>query len=149
MNPVGFKTVSSYYNNSIYLLFCGINNRQTSPRFRSKQTRQASPSRHGSRQGKEIGGGAATADLPLEANQYRGKAVGFGDISVTLTVDDGQMTAVSVSTLNETPGYARHLGDQFAQQIMASGSIDTVSGATVTCSAVREALAQAMQSAKL
>lgn len=98
-------------------------------------------------QARKIGSGNSVVDAPLEANQYRGKAVGFGDVSVTLTVQGGSITAATVNTSNETAGYGRNLGDQFAQEIMSKGDIDTVSGATVTSNAISKALGLAKQSA--
>jgi 2,4-dienoyl-CoA reductase-like NADH-dependent reductase (Old Yellow Enzyme family)/thioredoxin reductase len=98
-------------------------------------------------QARKIGSGNSTADAPLTENQHRGKAVGFGDVSVTLTVAGGTLTAATVNTSNETVGYGRSLGDRFAQEIMSKGSIDTVSGATVTSNAVSQALVLAKQAA--
>ncbi|MDR1422973.1 MAG: FAD-dependent oxidoreductase [Coriobacteriales bacterium] len=98
---------------------------------------------------RQIGSGSAEADEPLGENQYRGTAVGFGDLSVTITVESGSITAAKVNTSQETVGYARHLGEQFAPQIVAKGDIDAVSGATVTCDAVQDALAQAKSQAGL
>ncbi|MDR1422600.1 MAG: FAD-dependent oxidoreductase [Coriobacteriales bacterium] len=96
---------------------------------------------------REIGGLSIETEEPLAANQYRGSALAFGTVSVTLTVEGKVITAVVVNTRHETAGIARHLGDQFAAEIMAKGSVDAVSGATITSDAVREALAEAKQQA--
>lgn len=84
-----------------------------------------------------------------DGNTYTATATGIGDVTVTITVEDGKLVNVEVDTSNETAGIGRELGSEFAQQILEKGSIDTVSGATVTTNAVREALADCMKQAGL
>ena len=95
-------------------------------------------------------GEASTAQTgPTGDNIFTATATGIGDVTVTITVEDGKLTQVKVDTSNETAGIGRELGEQFAQQILEKGAVDTVSGATVTSNAVREALAQCMKQAGL
>lgn len=96
---------------------------------------------------RQLGQDTGEEDAPLTENQYRGKAIGFGDVSVTLDVENGQITGVKVNTSHETEGVGRGLGDQFEQEIMEKGEIDAVSGATLTSEAVSEALASAKEQA--
>lgn len=84
-----------------------------------------------------------------DGNTYTATATGIGDVTITITVEDGKLVNVEVDTSNETAGIGRELGSEFAQQILEKGSIDTVSGATVTTNAVREALADCMKQAGL
>lgn len=97
---------------------------------------------------RKLGAGAATQIGPAaEGNTYSATATGIGDVTVTITVEDGKITKADVDTSNETAGIGRDLGGPFAQQIMDNGNIDAVSGATLTSNAVREALAVCKQKA--
>lgn len=98
---------------------------------------------------RSIGENLGEPDAPLEDNQVRGKAVGFGDISVTLTVEGGKITAAKVNTSYETAGIGKETGETFAQQIMETGTVDVITGATETSRAVQEALASAKSQAAL
>lgn len=90
---------------------------------------------------RRLGNGGDTAKAALKENQYTATATGIGDVQVTITVEDGKIVDVIVDTSNETAGIGRDLGDQFAKQIMEGGSVDAVSGATLTSDAVSRALA--------
>ena len=91
---------------------------------------------------RRVGNGAAAQQAALAANQYSATATGIGDVTVTITVEDGKLVDAIVDTSNETAGIGRDLGESFARQIMAGGDLDTVSGATVTCNAVKEAFSK-------
>lgn len=91
---------------------------------------------------RQIGNGAASAKQELADNQFSATAAGIGDVTVTITVDDGTISAAEVDTSNETEGIGRSLGEQFAQEILSAGQIDAVSGATLTSTAVQDALAE-------
>lgn len=97
---------------------------------------------------RKIGSGSDAQTGPAtEGNTYSATATGIGDVTVTITVEDGKITKVDVDTSNETAGIGRELGDSFAEQIMGNGDIDAVSGATITSNAVREALAECKRKA--
>lgn len=88
-------------------------------------------------------------DTASDGNTYTVTATGIGDVTVTITVEDGKLVKVDVDTSNETEGIGRHLGSEFAEQILQKGSVDAVSGATVTSKAVQEALAECLKQAGL
>lgn len=98
---------------------------------------------------RKIGSGSSQSAQVLDENQYSATAVGIGDVTVTITVEGGKIAGAHVDTSNETAGIGRQLGEQFAQQILVKGDIDTVSSATVTSDAVREALAECKKQAGL
>ena len=84
------------------------------------------------------------------AETFTGAANGIGEVTVTLTVEDGRITAAEVAGDGETPGYggieACKDGTYAAQIVAAQGAdIDGVSGATVTSDAVRKATTLAMR----
>lgn len=96
---------------------------------------------------RKAGQGAEGNSGQLKDNQYRASAVGIGDVTVTITVEDGRITEAFVNTSNETEGIGRHLGEVFAEQIEEKGEIDSVSGATITSQAVQSALSQCKKEA--
>ncbi|MDO5299686.1 MAG: flavocytochrome c [Clostridia bacterium] len=88
------------------------------------------------------------------AETYTGTANGIGEVTVTLTVEDGKITAADVVGDGETPTYggieACQDGTFAAQIVEAQGAeIDGVSGATVTTTAVKDATKKAMEAAGL
>ncbi|MBQ2991310.1 MAG: flavocytochrome c [Clostridia bacterium] len=85
------------------------------------------------------------------AETFTGEDAGIGPVVVTLTVEGGQITAATVDTSNETVGIGAHLGEAFAQEIVAeqTADVDDVSGATVTTNAVEAAAKKAMIAAGL
>lgn len=85
-------------------------------------------------------------------NTFTGTAKGFGgDVSVTITVEDGRITDAVVTGDNETPSIGGQAVETLGGAIVEaqSAEFDSVSGATVTSSAVREALKDAMRQAGL
>ena len=85
-------------------------------------------------------------------NTFTGTAKGFGgDVSVTITVEDGKITDALVTGDNETPSIGGQAVETLGGAIVEaqSAEFDSVSGATVTSSAVREALKDAMRQAGL
>ena len=81
---------------------------------------------------------------------YTAAADGFGgEVTVTLTVAGGRISAVEVDASAETPSYGGKAAQQLAEAILAKGSakVDAVAGATVTSNAVlnaaQDCLAQA------
>lgn len=88
------------------------------------------------------------------AETYAATANGIGEVTVSLTVEDGKITAAEVVGDGETAGFggleACKDGTYAAQIVAAQGAdIDGVSGATVTSDAVRKATALAMEAAGL
>ena len=82
--------------------------------------------------------------------------IGAGTVSVTITVEDGKVTAAEVAGDTETPGiglppiedgtYANMLVTDYAED---DGVIDNVSGATMTTAAVQAAFDKALAAAGL
>jgi len=81
---------------------------------------------------------------------YSATANGMGKVTVTMTFDANAITAVTVDTSNETQGIASHLGEQFAEMLLAAqgAEIDGISGATITSSAVMTAAKACIEQAK-
>ncbi|NLJ58729.1 MAG: FAD-dependent oxidoreductase [Tissierellia bacterium] len=74
---------------------------------------------------------------------------GFGgDVSVTITVDENNITDVIIVGENETPGIGSHAIEVLTESIKESVDIDIVSGATVTSTSVKNALAILLSEAK-
>ncbi len=82
---------------------------------------------------------------------YTADAQGMdGPVTVTITVDDSTITEVSVDVSGETAGIGAEIGDTVTSQIMESQSslIDGVAGATVSSTAVKDALDAAIAKAE-
>ncbi len=81
---------------------------------------------------------------------YSASAHGMeSDVVVTITVDGTTIQDVTVDVSGETQGIGAAIGDEVISQIKAAQStaIDGVAGATVTSTAVQEALAEALSKA--
>ena len=90
-------------------------------------------------------GAGATGD-------FTGTAKGFGgDVTVTLTLEDGKITGCTAEGKDETPGIGTLALEQLPAQIAETGSIavDGVSTATITSNAIKEAAAAALTAAGL
>ena len=82
--------------------------------------------------------------------------IGPGDVSVTITVEDGKVTAAEVAGDTETPGiglppiedgtYAKMLVEDYAND---DGVIDNIASATMTTAAVQDAFNKALEAAGL
>ncbi|MBP3520850.1 MAG: FAD-dependent oxidoreductase [Oscillospiraceae bacterium] len=82
---------------------------------------------------------------------YTGTGAGFGgDVIVTITVDDNNITSVTVTGDSETAAIGGAALGTLADQIKAaqSADIDGVSGASVTSGAAKDAAAEALGKAK-
>ena len=78
---------------------------------------------------------------------YTGTGSGFGgDITVTLTLEDGVITECSIDGPDETETVGGAALDELAEQVVAANGseIDGVSGATYTSDGVSEAVANAL-----
>ena len=74
-----------------------------------------------------------------------------GTVRVQITVKDGKMTDIKVIKHSETPGIGPEAIAKLTEQALQkqSAQLDTVSGATMTSTAFKEALATAMKKAGL
>lgn len=72
-----------------------------------------------------------------------------GDFTVTVTIEDGKLTAVSVGENSETPGKGDKAIESIPDAIVDAQSpdVDAVAGATVTSDAIKEAVAKCLEQA--
>ena len=92
-------------------------------------------------------GEAAPAEV---SGDFTGTAKGFGgDVTVTVTLTDGAITAVTAEDTGETEGVGSKAIELMPADMSESGSIavDTVAGATITSNAVLEAVKAALTAA--
>ncbi len=90
--------------------------------------------------------------LPVLAQEAVGAAQGFGgEVSVTLTVQDGKIVAASATGDAETAGIGSNAIEKMPALMVAGSTIDVdgVAGATVTSQAVRAAALAALESVGL
>ena len=87
------------------------------------------------------------------AQTFTGEDTGIGAIAVTLTVEDGKITAAEVTGENETKGFGYEpiYEGKYAEAIVAAqgAGIDAIAGVTVTTEAVIRATEKAMVAAGL
>ena len=86
------------------------------------------------------------------SGDFIGTAKGMGgDVTVTLTLEDGKITDCIAEGKDETPGIGTLALEQLPAQIAETGSIavDGVSTATITSDAIKEAAAAALTAAGL
>ena len=86
------------------------------------------------------------------SGEFTGTAMGFGgEVTVTLTLADGKITACTATGDKETTGVGSVVIDTFPAIVAESGSIavDAVSGATFSSNAFAEAAAAALTAAGL
>ena len=97
---------------------------------------------------------AATAEEADAAEETTGvyDVKGFADFKVEVAVDaDGKIVSVSVPEHSETPGFGADViadtavFDALVGQDIATAQIDVKAGATLTCDAINDALAQAAE----
>ena len=92
---------------------------------------------------------AALTGCSANAEQRTGEAQGYGGtLKVTVTLSDNDITSVKITEHHETPGVGTRAIDALPAAIEKADSIDvdSVSGATVTSNAIKEAVSQAMGS---
>ena len=79
------------------------------------------------------------------------EVTGFQPMKVEITVEDGKITSFEVTEHNETPSYGADViaagFDSLIGQDIATAQFDVVSGVTLTCNAINDALAQAAAAA--
>jgi uncharacterized protein with FMN-binding domain/succinate dehydrogenase/fumarate reductase flavoprotein subunit len=106
-----------------------------------------------------IAGGTAMAAAAVHAapagiykpGTYSAKAAGIGgDVVVTMTFDANKITDVVIDASHETPGIGQAAAPKLKEALlkMQTSEVDTISGASVTSSAVRKAAAKCIQQAK-
>ena len=86
----------------------------------------------------------------LKAGEYTAKASGMGEINVTVTIDDsGKMTDCKIDGPNETPDLGGKAIPELQKAILdkQSAEVDSVSGATITSTAVKKAVADCLTQA--
>lgn len=81
---------------------------------------------------------------------YSSKAVGMGDVIVTMTFDENKITDVVLDLSKETANIGQAAGEELKAAILAAqdSEIDAVSGATLTSDAVSKAAAKCIAQAK-
>jgi len=94
---------------------------------------------------------AAVADAPFVPGTYTATAQGMeSEITVNVTFDEYNIIAVGTWLEGETDGVGADIGEEISNQILEaqSADVDGVSGATVTSTAVKEAVADCIAQAK-
>lgn len=89
----------------------------------------------------------AVAETTLTDGTYTGTGKGIhSNIAVTVTVEDGAITSVTVDSQDETPGVSDPAFEQIPAAIVAAGNtdVDTVAGATLTSNGIIEAVNNAL-----
>ena len=90
--------------------------------------------------------------MPAMAESYTAASQGLGgEVPVTVTIEDGKITAVEVGENNETPGVGSNAIDILPGKIVETQSIalDAVTGATITSGAILAAVEDALNQAGL
>ena len=92
---------------------------------------------------------ATGAIAAASAETYTGTAQGIGEVSVTLTVEDGKITAAEVVGENETKGIGTQAIETLPELIVAANGtdVDVVSGATITSDAILSGVADCLAQA--
>ena len=88
--------------------------------------------------------------VPAMAESYTGTARGFGgDVTVTITVEDGKIIECTAVGRDETAGIGSNAIEQLPAAIVEAGNaeVDGVAGATFTSDAVKEAVRAALDQA--
>lgn len=96
---------------------------------------------------------AASASSEAQAiytpGTYTGTATGMGEVKVTMTFSESAITEVLVDTSNETESIGGVAAPTLQEALMAaqSAEIDSISGATITTNAVKQAAASCIEQA--
>lgn len=94
---------------------------------------------------------ASSGEAGGVSGEFTGTATGMGEVTVTVTLTDGVITACKVVGDSETEGIGSVVVESAPDEIVSGnkGAIDVVSGATITSEAINEALAAALAAAGL
>ncbi len=93
---------------------------------------------------------SAYADTVFTAGTYEATAKGFGgDVTVTVTVSESEITDVTVAGASETPALGGVAIDTLPAEILKAQTpnVDILSGATVTSNAIIKAATEALEAA--
>ena len=99
-------------------------------------------------QSEEAGGDTAGS---YKDGSYEGTATGFGgDITVKVTVDGGKITAVDIVSAEKEDGAYLTMAEDIIPKIIdaQTSEVDTISGATFSSTGIKNATAQALESAQ-
>ena len=99
-------------------------------------------------QSEEAGGDTAGS---YKDGSYEGTAAGFGgDITVKVTVDGGKITAVDIVSAEKEDGAYLTMAEDIIPKIIdaQTSEVDTISGATFSSTGIKNATAQALESAQ-
>ena len=91
--------------------------------------------------------GASLAQGGYIPGEYSASSRGFGgDVTVTIVVDENQITECRIEGPEETDGVGSRAVEELPEQILAaqSAEVEAVSGATVTSEAIVKALSEAL-----
>nr|MBR4279942.1 FMN-binding protein [Clostridia bacterium] len=94
-----------------------------------------------------LGMAGLMAGCAATAEQHSGEAQGYGGpVRVTVSISGTDITAVQVTSHNETPGVGSRAIEALPEMIVQADSIDVdgVSGATITSNAIKAAVAMAI-----
>ncbi len=94
--------------------------------------------------------GAAASGLTFTPGTYSASARGInGDVTVTMTFDETMITDVKIDASGETPDIGGKAAPEMEKAILAAqgANVDAVSGATVTCDAIKKAAADCISQA--
>ena len=94
-------------------------------------------------------GGASAAGI-YKPGIYSATAHGIGTVTATVAFDSNRIIDVKLDLVGESEGVGQKAKDRLIQNILASqsGEVDAVSGATMTSSAVKEAVESCIGQAK-
>ena len=94
---------------------------------------------------------ASSGEAGGVSGEFTGTATGMGEVTVSVTLTDGVITACKVVGDSETEGIGSVVVESAPDEIVSGnkGAIDVVSGATITSEAINEALAAALAAAGL
>lgn len=99
-------------------------------------------------QSEEAGGDTADS---YKDGSYEGTSTGFGgDITVKVTVDGGKITAVDIVSAEKEDGAYLTMAEDIIPKIIdaQTSEVDTISGATFSSTGIKNATAQALESAQ-
>ncbi len=98
----------------------------------------------------DSGDTSAADEVSYVDGTYTGEAEGFGGtVAVEVTVEDGKVTGVEVTSAEKEDGAYLSMAEDIIADILEaqSADVDTVSGATFSSTAIRDASAQAIEKA--
>lgn len=90
-----------------------------------------------------------TSQMSYKDGTYEGSGNGFGGkVTLSVTIENGKISAIDEVSQSETPSYWEEAKTLFSTIIeKQSAEVDTISGATKSSDAIKEAVRQALNSA--